>query len=73
MSDAARLADKLESHGHLHLFLDSGAEAVVCKGDTEVDVRNGRVVIDSKEGDWEFSVEKVEYADTEPSYLTPAE
>jgi len=63
-----KLQTKLNEHGHLHLFLDSGAEFGVSKGDTEID-SNGNVVIDSKDGDWKFPAEKVEWVDIEPSGL----
>lgn len=65
--DETTLGDKLNEHGHLHLYLDSGAEFAVSKHDVEID--GGHVVIDSKDGDWTFPVEKVEYADKEPSGL----
>lgn len=67
--DPSELRSLLDSAGHLHLFLDSGAEAKVSKHDT--DVTGEHVIIDSKEGDWQFPVSKVEYADQEPSELHP--
>lgn len=67
--DADTLADHLETTGHLHLFLDSGAEFAVSRHDTHIDTDDAMVDIDSKEGDWQFPVDKVEWVDTEPSGL----
>lgn len=71
MPTKTELRDQLNEAGHLHVFLDSGAEFAVSKHDTTV-TDGGTVVIDSKAGDWKFPVEKVEYTDTEPSGLEEA-
>ena len=61
----------MEAHGHLHAFLDSGAEAKLCKGD--VRVTDTTVTVDSKDGYWVFPVDKVENVDVEPSTVYQAE
>lgn len=66
---ADELEELLEEAGHLHLFLDSGAEAKVSNHDTEF--TDSRIVVDSEEGYWEIPVSKVEYPDKEPSEVTP--
>lgn len=64
------LRDLLDEAGHLHLFLDSGAEAKVSKHDTSIE--KGIVTIDSDTGTWTFPASKIEFADVEPSELVPA-
>lgn len=61
----ARLQRKLDECGHLHLYLDSGQEFAVSKHDCRI--ADDHVIIDSKRGDWEFSPDKVEFVDVEPS------
>lgn len=51
----------LDKWGELHVILDSGDEYHLHKHD--VHFAGDRVYIDSKLGDWEFSVEKVEQID----------
>lgn len=59
----------LNNNGHLHLFLDSGAEAAVSRHDTTVE--DGEVVVDSKAGHWRFPIEAIEFVDVEPSEVHP--
>lgn len=66
-----RLESILENAGHVHAFLDSGAEAKLSKHDTFV--QGETVTIDSKEGHWTFPVDKIESVDKEPSELLQAE
>lgn len=61
----AEVAQYLEQYGHLHLHLDSGKEFAVSKGDTVFD--GGQVHIDSRDGEWKFPPEKIEWIDFEAS------
>lgn len=63
--DASALRDMLHKHGHLHIFLESGQEFAISRGDTAVE--EGYIEIDSRDGHWTIGISRVEYVDIEPS------
>ena len=63
--DASTIEDALQAAGHLHLYMDSGAEFSVLLHDVSFD--GDTLVIDSKQNHWTLDATKVEYFETEPS------
>jgi hypothetical protein len=65
--DPDKFEVQLDTHGELHLYLDSGKELHVHKTDTEV-IDDDWAIIDSKEGTWGFHTEKIEYIEYPESH-----